>query len=122
LIAWWVCAALASASCGRSGAEAPGEPAVASRPVTLEHARQVYARACASCHGSTGRGDGHRASRLRQHPTDFSDAGWQAKISDAEIKEQIMRGSGPMPSFRLRLTEPEIDRLVEVVRGFGTAR
>lgn len=108
--------------CGRPTPAAPvaSEPSQAApAPVTIEQARLIYARSCASCHGPRGRGDGHRAGRLRQRPTDFTARSWQEGVDDATIKAQIQRGSGPMPAFRIKLTEAEIDRLVEVVRGFG---
>lgn len=34
--------------------------------------REVYARSCASCHGTAGRGDGPVAASLRGRPTDLS--------------------------------------------------
>lgn len=34
--------------------------------------REVYARSCASCHGTAGRGDGPVAGSLRERPSDLS--------------------------------------------------
>ena len=39
----------------------------------LQRGKQLYARACASCHGAAGRGDGPLAPTLKPAPTDFTD-------------------------------------------------
>ena len=67
----------------------------------------VYARACSSCHGSTGQGG--VAPRLAGTvATKFKDKAVQALI--------IEKGSGRMPAFESTLTKDEIDAVVDYTR------
>jgi high-affinity iron transporter len=44
---------------------------IPTRPPSLERARDLYARACAECHGATGRADGPRSKELKPPPVSF---------------------------------------------------
>jgi mono/diheme cytochrome c family protein len=83
------------------------------------NASNTYQRACARCHGP--RGEGGLASAEGPAPRNFTDAGWQASRSDAELVEVVRRGRGPMPSFDSVLSPEEIDALAGLVRSFGEA-
>jgi mono/diheme cytochrome c family protein len=82
---------------------------------------EVYAKRCASCHGTGGRGDGLAAMAMLPRPRDFADSAWQASTADAEIAEAIRAGglsrklSASMPSHP-DLTEEQIGELVSFVR------
>ena len=52
---------------------------------------------CASCHGPTGHGDGPNGPLVKA--PDLTRADWQAKVTDAEIAQQIKGGKGLMPKF-----------------------
>lgn len=78
---------------------------------------------CARCHGSQGRGDGPLAVNLTPRPRDFSDASWQASVSDERIAEVITKGgtvaglSPVMPAHAGFAENPEaLARIVGAVR------
>jgi high-affinity iron transporter len=50
-------------------------------PPDAARAREVYAIACASCHGATGHGDGPKAKELKPPPVDFFDGERMSRIS-----------------------------------------
>jgi cytochrome c5 len=39
----------------------------------LLNGKKIYANSCASCHGTTGKGDGPTAASLKHEPADFTD-------------------------------------------------
>lgn len=80
-------------------------------------AEQVYARRCASCHGSGGKGDGP-LSRNYPRVGDLSSAQVQDAHSDEGLQEIMQRGFRRMPPVR-NLTTPELRLLVEQVRKLG---
>src|SRR5439155_19754770 len=55
-------------------------------------AQKMYATVCANCHGATGAGDGMMAKSLPIKPRNYTDAAWQASISDADIRKTILLG------------------------------
>ena len=80
-------------------------------------AAQVYRRYCVSCHGTDGRAQTSKGKF--SHARDFSDAQWQAEVSDERIFNSIMNGRsvrGNMPAFANKLSEKEVNSLVEFVR------
>ena len=76
--------------------------------------KQVYDSKCASCHGKDGRAKSLHAKHV--HARDFTDAGWQADVSDERLFNSISNGKGKMPSFKNKLAEDQIDALVHYVR------
>ena len=102
--------------CDSSTAPSPDEPAsgAAQKPV---EPRALYVRSCQSCHGPTGKGNGPRSRGLRNIP-DFTSVAWQEGRTDAQLKHTLMEGKGSMPAFKLRYEEPELEALIQVVRGF----
>jgi cytochrome c oxidase cbb3-type subunit 3 len=78
--------------------------------------RQVYYTKCSACHGTDGKGTPGLNAR------DFTDSAWQTSLTDDEIRETIERGHVPlMPPFADSLDEETVQRLVKLVRQFGTA-
>jgi mono/diheme cytochrome c family protein len=84
----------------------------------LQSARAVYSEKCASCHGDTGKGDGHDASLYGPAPTDFSDGNHMRAVTDGELFYKISEGHRPMPAFKKRLTEEQRWQLVLLLRSF----
>src|SRR5207244_3514281 len=83
-------------------------------------AAETYARSCASCHGKDG-----RAKTLKgklKHARDLTDPEWQDKASDERIFNSISNGKGKMPAFGKKLSEQEINTLVNYVRGQKRSR
>jgi mono/diheme cytochrome c family protein len=94
-------------------------PVFGATTVTPPAAVQLYRRHCVSCHGNDGKA---KTSKGRfNHARDFTDAQWQADVSDERIFNSIMNGrnvSGNMPSFARKLNENQVNSLVSFVRGF----
>lgn len=74
----------------------------------------LYVRNCASCHGRDGRAKTLKA-RVN-HARKLSDPEWQDRVSDERIFNSILNGKGKMPPYGKKLSEPEIDSLVDYVR------
>lgn len=107
-----------------SGPSHGGPQAVGQPPAG--DARTIYQNQCAMCHGKEGRGDGISAPALAVKPRDYSDAKWQASITDDDIKKIIVlggKGVGKHPSMPDNPTladRPEVlDGLVQIIRGFA---
>jgi mono/diheme cytochrome c family protein len=114
----WTFAALAAAALG---AAAAGEPASAEEPATrpdnllASQGEALFARNCAACHGTGGRGDGPAASALARPPANLTGiatrrggkfpAGEIAAIVDGRF-ELPAHGSRDMPVWGRRLGEP----------------
>jgi mono/diheme cytochrome c family protein len=92
-----------------------------------EQARQMFATVCMTCHGAEGHGDGPAAASLGSaKPRDYTDAAWQASVTDDEIRKAILLGgaaigkSPMMPGNPQLKDKPEVvEALVQIVRGFG---
>jgi mono/diheme cytochrome c family protein len=102
--------ALAFASWSASTPPSPPLPAPASPPLVVdvsavvrptaraleaaavEAGRKTYQMRCQGCHGATGAGDGPVGRALRPAPQKFSDALWQARVTDDEMKKAIQLG------------------------------
>jgi cytochrome c553 len=96
----------------------PGGPAV--------QAQQLFSTLCVMCHGADGTGNGPAAASLNPKPRNYTDAAWQASITDEQIKETILKGgqavgkSPMMPGQPQLADQPEVlDGLVKIIRGFG---
>ena len=90
-----------------------------SRPDYARPAPQLYRRYCVSCHGSDGKSKTSKGKY--SHARDFTDAEWQADVSDERIFNSIMNGRnvrGNMPAFSKKLNEKEAESLVSFVRKF----
>jgi mono/diheme cytochrome c family protein len=88
-------------------------------PVALKSAHEVYTNKCARCHGDTGKGDGHDASRYDPAPTDFTDAKLMSGATDGELFYKISEGKKPMPVFKTKLSEDQRWELVLLIRSFA---
>ncbi len=84
------------------------------------NASDTYQKACARCHGPSGRGGA--ASAEGPAPQDFTDLAWQQSRSDVQIAETVRSGKGPMPSFDSVLSPEEVEAVTGVVRSFGGSR
>ena len=95
---------------------------IAATPESVAAGAATYARLCASCHGTTGRGDGPLAAATAAYggrPSNLADAAWRHGGSDGEIFVAIRDGIGPdfaMDAFGARLAEADIWHLVNYVR------
>lgn len=71
----------------------------------------LYKRYCKRCHGAEGEGP-PRPNRMYPYLTLIASPMIQTK-DRAAIRQQIVEGEGPMPSFRRRLTPEEVERLID---------
>jgi mono/diheme cytochrome c family protein len=99
-----------------------------SRPRAGEpsQAQLMFNMVCATCHGMDGSGDGPGAAALNPKPRNYTDPAWQASVSDAQLKETILKGgagvgkSPTMPGQPQLADHPEVlDELVQIIRRFG---
>ena len=84
----------------------------------LDSIRPIYRDKCSSCHGLTGRADGHDAVRYDPKPTDFTDAPHMSAVTDGELFYKLTEGHKPMPSFKKRLSDEQRWRMVLLIRTF----
>jgi mono/diheme cytochrome c family protein len=87
----------------------------------LQSVRPLYHEKCSSCHGDSGKGDGHDASLYDPAPTNFTDTKRLGAMTDGELFYKLSEGHKPMPSFKKRLTEDQRWRLVLLLRSFAGA-
>src|SRR5947209_2581986 len=83
----------------------------------------LYAAYCASCHGANGGGDGPLAASLSVRPPALRDLAAQARFSDDELVELILRGrpGSPMPGFARAIDSASAEKLVAFLRVLPTA-
>jgi mono/diheme cytochrome c family protein len=87
----------------------------------IPKARELYQRLCLKCHGNDGTGRTMR-DRLGEIP-DFTNASWQAKRSNIQLRVSILNGRGTlMPSFGDRIGAQQAADLVDFIRLFTPAR
>lgn len=89
-----------------------------------EKAASLYKDLCASCHGTTGKGDGSAAAALNPKPKDLTNCKAMAADSN-ETLLKIIKGGGQsverspmMPAFGGALNDQQINDLVAYVRSF----
>ena len=114
-------------SSGAFGAKPETGPRSKRRPDPDQpsQAELMYGTVCATCHGMDGSGNGAGAATLNPKPRNYTDAAWQATITDDQIKQTILLGgqgvgkSPMMPGQPQLKDQPEVlDGLVKIIRGF----
>ncbi|MBX7113811.1 MAG: urate hydroxylase PuuD [Myxococcaceae bacterium] len=98
-------------------------PAAALTPE--EEAKNRFQNVCVTCHGAAGDGKGPSAAALPTQPRDYTDAAWQAKTTDDEIRKIVLEGGPAVGKSALMPPSPDLkekplvlDALVKIVRGF----
>lgn len=107
----------------RSDAAAGPAEAAPALPAGAEHdGVALYARHCAACHGTEGRGDGWNAANLPTAPTAHADAESMGLRPDDTLFDAIYAGgfvldkSARMPAFGRLLDTEQIRALVAHIR------
>jgi cytochrome c553 len=97
-----------------------------SATATSEQAQAMFATVCATCHGADGTGTGPAAANLNPKPRNYTDAAWQASVTDDDLRKTILLGgqgvgkSPMMPGNPQLKDQPEVlDGLVQIIRSFG---
>ena len=82
---------------------------------------ELFKKNCAKCHGDDGKADTMRGKHLKAR--NFTDAEWQAGVTNAELIKSVTEGKDDMPPFGKKLSAEEIQSLVKNdVRGFAPAK
>jgi len=120
-------------ACKEKAAEAPAEPLptfaagapAAAGGAASDEAKTVFAQRCTLCHGAAGKGNGPAAANLNPKPRDYSDATWQASVTDDVLHKTIVEGGAAVgksmmmpPNADLRDKPQVVDELVKIIRGF----
>jgi hypothetical protein len=87
--------------------------------VVLQSVWPLYRDKCATCHGDSGKGNGHDATRYDPAPTNFTDTRRMSSVTDGELFYKLSEGRKPMPAFKKRLTEDQRWQLVLLLRSFA---
>lgn len=80
-----------------------------------------FRQLCATCHGSTGKGNGPAAAGLNPKPKDLS----VTKRTDADIKKIIKEGGAPnglsplMPAWGSALSDQDTANVIAYIRSLG---
>lgn len=78
---------------GADISNAVAAPVVATAtPEAPKTAEEVFAQRCVLCHGAQGAGDGVAAVSMDPRPRDFTDAAWQASVTDEALRRSILGG------------------------------
>jgi mono/diheme cytochrome c family protein len=75
-------------------------------------AAELYPKYCAKCHGGDGRG---APQQVKLYPkADLTTSELRGLAGRRAIYRRIAEGYGPMPGFEHKMSQPEIERLVEL--------
>ena len=85
----------------------------------LTNGKRIYKDKCLKCHGEKGKGDGPKADTLEKKPADYTDKAFMAKFTDDKLKEEVLEGKPPMPSFKGKLTDKALDDVIAYIRTFA---
>ena len=77
--------------------------------------KKIFKNECKKCHGRDGKVT-KRGKKLGAR--DFTDAEWQASVTDKELIETITNGRKKMPKQGGKLSPEEIKALVKYIRYF----
>ncbi len=94
------------------------------RVACADDVRPLYDKNCATCHGPNGKGDGPAGKILKPPAPDLSTT--VKKASDADLAKIIKEGgkavgrSAAMPAYGAKLTDDQIQGLVQLVKGFAS--
>ena len=101
------------------GWEAPGQAKKVPNPIaadqeSIARGQAIYTKACASCHGPEGKGDGKSAKILAKKPADLNLHA--PHHTDGELFWKITEGKKPMPAFKKDLKEDQRWDVVNYLR------
>jgi cytochrome c len=91
-----------------------------STPASQEHAKNLYARDCALCHGDDGSGKTDLAKDMKLTLLDWTDPKSLANRSDKDLFHAIRTGKDSMPPEEEgRAKDTEVWNLILYIRGFA---
>jgi mono/diheme cytochrome c family protein len=80
----------------------------------------LYKKYCARCHGEEGQGP-RRPNKLYPYLI-LLDSPMVRKGDRAAVRQQVVEGEGPMPSFRRRLSPEEVERVIDFTLGLPSRK
>jgi len=75
---------------------------------------RTFQRSCSGCHGPDGRGT--LRPGLTRPPRDLTQAEFQARMTDEQLRHSIRIGKGQMPAFGGLMAEQDIAELIAFIR------
>ena len=80
----------------------------------------LYKKYCARCHGAEGQGP-RRPNKLYPYLSLLASP-MVRKGDRAAVRQQIVEGEGPMPSFRRRLSPAEVEQVIDFTLGLPSRK
>ncbi len=77
--------------------------------------KRIYENECQKCHDQDGKGT--KIGKVLGVP-DFTDAEWQASVTDGQLIKSITNGKKKMPKQEGKLSSEEIKEVVKYIRYF----
>lgn len=114
---------LITAQSGMSSIEVPPEPAKSDAGV--ERGRQIYAQACAACHGPQGKGDGQQVMEDNQgfpiRPRDLTAGLFKGSSEGKDLYHRVVAGlpGSPMPAYAGVYTDEQVWDLVHYLQSLS---
>jgi mono/diheme cytochrome c family protein len=93
--------------------------AATAEAVDLANGKKVYADKCLRCHGASGKGDGPVAETLSTKLADYTDKKKMAGFTDAQLKKVTLEGKQPMPAYKGKIRDKDLDDVVAYIRTFA---
>ena len=94
-------------------------------PRDVQAGQALFARNCAACHGTSGRGDGASAAGFATKPADLTDGRQMNGLPEAFLRNIIENG-GPaeglaptMPPFKTLLSPAQTSQVIAYVRSLA---
>ena len=81
-----------------------------------DDAPSLFKAKCAGCHGGDGSGNTSAGKSLKLRDLGSADV---QKQTDAELTAIITNGKSPMPAYKGKVTDAQIQELVTYVRGLA---
>lgn len=75
----------------------------------------AFEKFCASCHGSSGKGDGTKAKDLDSDPGDFTHPNFK-QVSDGTLFFMINEGKDEMKAFKKKMSDKQIWQTILYMR------
>jgi mono/diheme cytochrome c family protein len=94
----------------------PTPPAAATKQDPAVEAEQIFTQRCSVCHGMDGKGDGPGAAALNPKPQNYTDAKFQAEVTDETIAKAIVEGGQSVGKSPLMVPNADLKDKPDVVK------
>jgi uncharacterized membrane protein/cytochrome c551/c552 len=92
------------------------KPATPAATSPAETATALFQNLCSTCHGLDGRAETDTAKALTPRPRAFTDAAWQAGVTDEHLVKVILEGGAAVGKSALMPANPDLVNQPEVVK------